>query len=94
MKRAVQAIPLDGFRIRLKFSDGIEGDVDLGDLAGRGVFEAWSSRTLFEAVSVNESGALVWPGEIDLCPDALYLRLTGRPADEVFPRLKRTPVDA
>ena len=68
--------------------------MQVSDLAGRGVFEAWSGRKVFEAVTVNESGAIVWPGEIDLCPDTLYLRLTGRPAEEIFPELKRAPVDA
>ena len=94
MKKAVQAIPLDGFRLWLKYADGIEGVLDLNGLAGRGVFEAWSARDVFEAVTVNESGAIIWPGEIDLCSGALYLRLTARPAEEIFPRLQRTPVDA
>lgn len=94
MKKAVQAIPLDGFRLWLKYADGIEGVVDLGDLAGRGVFQAWSAKDVFEAVTVNESGAITWPGEIDLCPDALYLRLTAKPAEEIIPRLQCAPVDA
>lgn len=29
-----------------------------------------------------------------MCPDALYLRLTGKAVDEVFPSLKPAPVDA
>ena len=71
-----------------------EGIVDLSDLAGRGVFEVWSDRNIFDAVTVGESGAIVWPGEIDLCPDALYIRLTGRQAEEIFPELMRHPPDA
>lgn len=85
MKKAVQASPLDGFRLWLQYEDGIEGIVDLSDLAGRGVFEVWSDRSIFEAATVSESGAIAWPGEIDLCPDALYVRLTGRQAEEIFP---------
>ncbi len=85
---------MDGFRLWLKYEDGIEGIVDLSDLAGRGVFEAWSELEVFDAVTVNESGAVVWPGDIDLCPDALYSRLTGRPAEEVFPGLNCAPADA
>lgn len=85
---------MDGFWLWLKYADGIEGVVDLGDLAGRGVFEAWSARDVFEAVTVNESGAIVWPGEIDLCPDALYLRLTARSPEEIFPGLLGAPIDA
>ncbi|MXY69069.1 MAG: DUF2442 domain-containing protein [Acidobacteriia bacterium] len=94
MKKAVQARPLDGFRLWLKYEDGIEGIVDLSDLAGRGVCEAWSEENFFEAVTISESGAIVWPGEIDLCPDALYIRLTGRQPEEVFPGLMRIPADA
>ena len=94
MKKAVQAESLDDYRLWLKYADGTEGEVDLSDLAGRGVFRAWSDRKVFSAVSVDESGAIVWPGEIDLCPDALYLRLTGKTAEDVFPALKTTPVDA
>ena len=94
MKKAVQAKPLDDYRLWLKYADGTEGEVDLSDLAGRGVFKAWSDRKVFLAVTVDDSGAIVWPGEIDLCPDALFLRLTGKTAEDVFPALKATQVDA
>lgn len=94
MKKAVQTGPLEGYRLWLKYADGIEGEVDLGDLAGRGVFQAWPNREVFRAVRVDESDALVWPGEIDLCPDALYPRLTGKAAEDIFPGLENTLVDA
>lgn len=84
----MHARPLDGYRLWLKYADGVEGEVDLSDLAGRGVFQAWSNREVFQAVQVDESGALTWPGEIDLCPDALYLRPTGQAAEDIFPALK------
>jgi hypothetical protein len=93
MNKAVEAKPLDGYRLWLKYADGTEGEVDLSDLAGRGIFRVWSDRKTFEAVTID-GGAVVWPGEMDLCPDALYLRLTGKTAEEVFPGLKSTPVDA
>ncbi len=92
MKKAVQAKPLDAYRLWLKYADGTEGEVDLSDLAGRGVFRAWSDRKVFEAVTVDKSGAIIWPGGVDLCPDALYLRLTGKAAQDDFPGLKSTPV--
>lgn len=74
-----QAEPRDGFRVHLCFSDGQEGIVDLAELVGRGVFSAWENRDVFEAVSVTPSGDLEWPDGLDLCADALYLRLTGGP---------------
>jgi hypothetical protein len=42
----------------------------------------------FSAVRVEDSGGLEWPGEIDMCPDALYLRVTGKAVEDVFPSLK------
>jgi hypothetical protein len=77
MDKIVQVRPLENYRIWLKFSDGAQGEVDLSDLAGRGVLTAWTDPNVFNAVRV-EGGGIEWPGEIDMCPDALYLRLTGK----------------
>jgi hypothetical protein len=94
LPRAVEVMPLDGYRIWLRFADGVQGEVELSHLAGRGVFTSWGDRTVFENVHVDRGGAIAWPGGLDLCPDALYLRLTGKTVDEVFPPLRRTPVEA
>ena len=94
LKKAVQAIPQDGFRLCLKYVDGTEGVVDLSDLAGRGVFQTWSAKSVFEAVTVNLSGGIIWLGEINLCSDARFFRLTARPAEEIFPILQHMSVDA
>jgi len=94
MSKIVEVRPLDGYRIWLRFSDGVQGEVDLSDLVGRGVFAAWTDPNVFTAVRVEEGGGIEWPGEIDMCPDALYLRLTGKTVEEIFPSLKPTPVDA
>ena len=66
-----------GFRIWLCYSDGAVGEVDLSHLAGRGVFGARRERSFFECVRVTEYDAIAWGEEIELCPDALYLRITG-----------------
>ena len=79
---------LSGFRLHLRFEDGVSGIIDLSDLAGRGVFKAWNDSQIFEAVYIAEGGGLEWPGQLDLCGDALYLRLTGKTAEEIFPSLK------
>jgi len=77
------------FRVFLGFDDGVSGIVDLSHLAGRGVFSAWEQEEgLFERVSISPNGALQWPGEIDLCPDSLYLQMTGKSAEEIFPGLR------
>jgi len=70
--------PLPDRRIRVRFSDGKEGVVDLSHLAGRGVFRAWDKPGFFERVFISpESGTVTWPGELDLDPDVLYAQATG-----------------
>ena len=94
MFQVVDVRPLPGFKLRLRYSDGVEGVVDLSDLAGKGVFAAWDRAGVFEDVSIGSAGEIRWGDAVDLCPDALYMQLTGKSPDEVFPNLKRTGVDA
>ncbi|HEX9729082.1 MAG TPA: DUF2442 domain-containing protein [Gemmatimonadales bacterium] len=94
MIRPTEVRPEAGYRLWLRYEDEAEGTVDLSDLAGRGVFEAWNDPKIFEAVRVGASGALEWPDGIDLCGDALYMRLTGKAPDDVFPSLRSATVDA
>jgi hypothetical protein len=81
--------PVSRFAIEVGFQDGAHGVVDLGDLAGRGVFRAWLDEGVFEKVKITEFGALEWPGELDLCPDSIYMRLTGKTPEQIFPSLKK-----
>ena len=55
---------------------------------GGGAFRAWSDRNLFEAVHLPPYRAVSWPGELDLCADMLYMRLTGKAVEELFPDLR------
>jgi Protein of unknown function (DUF2442) len=86
--------PKDGYRLFLRYDDGACGEVDLSSYAGRGVFTAWLQPGVFEQVTLAEAGYPEWPGEIDLCPDALYMQLTGKSPEEVFPTLRKLPVHA
>ena len=82
---------LQGYRLELAFDDGVCGVVDLSDLVGKGVFAFWRDRHAFEQVRIGSFGELVWGDQIDLCPDSLYLRATGKKPEEVFPALHREP---
>ena len=84
MIRPVEVQPREHCRIWLRYQDGTEGEVDLSELAGRGVFAAWDQEGAFAKVKLGTHGAIEWPGDLDLCPDALYLRLTGKQSEEVF----------
>ena len=80
---------MGGFRLFLKFNDGVSGTVDLSSIAGRGVFTSWLNEGFFEKVRITDVGALEWPGELDLCPDSLYLKITGKKPEDLFPALVR-----
>lgn len=88
MPRITQIEVRGDYRVGLSFSDGFHGEVDLSDLAGRGVFSAWKDYDVFRRAGIGDAGELVWPGGIDLCPDALYLRATGKKPEDIFPALK------
>ncbi len=76
--------PFPGFRISVRFSDGVEGTVDLSHLRHRGVFRQWEEPGFFDRVFVSpDSQTVTWPGELDLDPDMLYARATGRASGDL-----------
>ena len=81
--------PLSNYRIYLEFSDGAKGDVDLSDLAGKGVFQVWNDYDFFEKVHIGDHREIKWDDEIELCADSLYLKLTGKTPEQLFPKLRR-----
>lgn len=68
----VTVLPDDCLFVR--FVDGLTGIVNLSALIASpnaGVFARLRDRTLFAQAHV-EMGAVVWPGELDLAPDAMH----------------------
>ena len=92
--KLIEISPRDDFRLFLRYDDGANGEVDLSSYAGKGVFVAWLEPRVFEQVKLAEAGHPEWPGEIDLCPDSLYMQLTGKKPEEVFPSLRNLPASA
>ncbi len=78
MERVTQVEPRPDYKLWLKYGDGSEGVVDLRHLVGQGVFSSWTDPSVFKTVRVSDHGAPEWPGGVDLCPDALYMEITGK----------------
>lgn len=85
----VRALP--NYHLYVGFSDGAKGEVNVSDLLeSGGVFEAWRDFNFFEKVSIGEEHrGLCWNDKIDLCADALYMRLTNKTPQDLFPQLAR-----
>lgn len=65
---------LPGYRVHVRFNDGTEGEVDLSALvhsAEAGVFAALRDEVLFAQARV-QLGAVTWPGDLELAPDAMH----------------------
>ena len=84
MKKITAVQARDDHRVWMRFEDGVEGEVNLSHLVGVGVFRIWRDPQRFQQVRVGEFGELSWGEDVDLCPDSLYLQVTGRAAEEVF----------
>jgi hypothetical protein len=85
---------LPDYRLELVFDNGARGVVDLSGLVGKGVFAIWRERRIFEQVRIGAFGELIWGDQIDLCPDALYLKAIGKKPEDLFPALRCESVHA
>ncbi len=83
--RPVAVEPREVYRIWLRYSDGEEGEVDLSHLVGKGVFKVWDDPAYFKRVHLTDYDAIAWDDDLELCPDALYLELTGKSLAELMP---------
>ncbi len=94
MIRPIAVEPREGHRIWLRYSDGVAGELDLSHLSGRGVFAAWNEPGCFERVHIAPHRAIAWNDELELCPDALYLELTGKSLEQLPTDLEAPVSDA
>jgi hypothetical protein len=60
--------------LAVRFQDGTEGTVRFEPSHLNGVFAALRNPDIFLQVRVEE-GAVAWPGELDLAPDAMYRQI-------------------
>ena len=84
MLKVTQVRALPNYRISVRYKDGVEGEVDLSTYVGKGVFVPLSSPAFFETVHVSPHGSIAWDEDIELCPDSIYLELTGKKPEDLF----------
>ena len=57
--------------LSVQFTDGTAGQVQFELSHLTGVFEVLKDPSVFEQASIAD-GAVTWPGELDIAPDAMY----------------------
>jgi len=70
----IRVLRMDGYRLKLWFSDGTAGEWDFSELATREtgpMVEPFKDPAFFKRVFV-EFGGLTWPNGFDWSPEALH----------------------
>ena len=86
----------DGYKIWLSFSDGVEGEIDVSDVAHYEWFKPWQDRRVFENVRITSPLDISWNDDFNMtmCTISLYAELSGVPFDDVVARMNGHPVHA
>lgn len=82
--------PRPGMTVWVELGSGVRGTVDLSHIARHTphVAELWADRGYFETVHVADGG-IAWKDSLyDIDPMVLYMQVTGKPLDEVFPQIR------
>jgi len=78
IRKVVEVRPLGGYRLFIRFDDGVQGDVDVASFVHfDGVFEPLRDPARFAEAFVD-FGTVCWPNDVDLAPEVLYAKVSGR----------------
>ena len=72
----VEARAEPGYSVFVRFRDGLSGQIRLERAEFTGVMTPLAEPEFFDRVFVD-CGAVAWPGEIELAPDAMYDAMAG-----------------
>jgi hypothetical protein len=85
MHRVTQCKASRDYTLWLRFEDGLEGSVFLGNLLDVSVFSSWRDVDQFCRAAVDaEAATVVWAGGIQFDPDILYQDLLSSMAAKEF----------
>jgi hypothetical protein len=74
----VEVKPQADYCLFVRFKDGLTGQVRLQPERLTGALAPLLDARFFEQVFIDH-GAVAWPGEIDLAPDAMYAEVARQP---------------
>ena len=69
--RVTSVLALDDYSLMISFTNGEQRKFDAKPLLTQAAYKQLNSISFFKSVKV-ESGSILWPNDIDYCPDTLY----------------------
>lgn len=83
--KAVEVFALPDYNLQVRFEDEVTGIIDLKPFVQKGIFTALQNEKLFAEVKFNQS-AIFWNEELEIDLLNVYLELSGKHFDELFPK--------
>ena len=80
--KVIEVTALEPYSVTIKYADGVGGEVGFSHLAGKGVFRKWEEPGVFERVRIGQGNTLAWSEDIEICAEAIYLRITGKKIED------------
>ena len=71
MNKVVELIPLDDYRVWLRFDDGEEKVINLSPYIGKGFTAELLDYEKFKQVFIEPGGGIAWENGYDFCPNYL-----------------------
>lgn len=72
MRRVTDVETKPDYILTVTFDDGTKGEISLAGRLFGPMFEPLKDPEFFALARVDQFGAICWPNEADLAPDALY----------------------
>jgi len=73
MAKILEVKPLDNFTIYVKYSNGVEGTLNLSRLIKKKEYESLTDPEVFNSVKVDPgSKDIIWDGGMSICKTAVY----------------------
>lgn len=83
--KAVEVFALPEYKLQVRFEDEVAGIIDLKPLVQKGIFTVLQNERLFAEVKFNQL-AIFWSEELEIDLLNVYLELSGKSLDELFPK--------
>ncbi len=81
--KAVDVMPLENYKIKVGFEDGVSGIIDLNSLIEKGIFKTLKNKQLFNAVYTDGS-AIAWSDELEIDAANIYAKILHLEPTQMF----------